>query len=254
VALAKLSEEDPTVRVKYEDETAQTVISGMGELHLEIIVDRLLREFHTKVNIGKPRVVYRETIRKRVEVENLFDRELGEKRHFGHVRIAMEPGQRGAGVSVNNRLDPLVIPEHFHGAIEDGIREALQSGGLAGYPVVDVKVDIAGGHYREGDASEIGYRIAAAAAVRDGFLQAEPILLEPIMTVDVMTPADFTGEVIGDINARRGEVQAIVPKGAVCEIKAKVPLKAMFGYSTDLRSATQGRAAFSMQFLQFDRA
>ncbi len=253
-ALIKLSEEDPTVRVKYEDETAQTVISGMGELHLEIIVDRILREFHTRVNVGKPRVVYRETIRKRVEIEGLFDKELGEKKHFGQVRIVMEPKPRGAGVTIVNRLDPLVVPEHFHAAIEDGIREAAQSGGLAGYPMVDVNIEMTGGGYREGDASEVGYRIAAATAVREGFLQAEPAMLEPIMTVDVIAPTEFTGEVIGDINARRGEVQAIVPKGPVCEIKAKVPLKAMFGYSTDLRSATQGRAAFTMQFLQFDKS
>jgi elongation factor G len=254
VALGKLMEEDPTLRVKYEDETAQTVISGMGELHLEIITDRLLREFNARVNVGKPRVVHRETIQKSVECEGLFERELGEKKHFGHVKIRLEPKARGGGIEIIRRLDEgTLIPEEFLAAMEEGIREALFSGVLAGYPVIDIRIVIRGGMLKEGESTALGCKIAASSAFRDGCLKAEPILLEPIMLVDVMTPTEFMGEVIGDINARRGEIQAITPKGSVSEIKAKVPLKAMFGYSTDLRSATQGRAVFTMQFFAYDK-
>ncbi len=252
LALAKLEEEDPTLRVKYEDETAQTVISGMGELHLEIIVDRLQREFNAHVNVGRPRVVYRETIRKSVDVEGRFEREVGEKKHFGHVRLALEPQERGTGIGVIRAIRIEDIPEEFHAAIEEGVQESLQSGVLAGYPLVDIKVTITGGTYREGESTVLGYRIAAATAMREGLQQADPVLLEPIMVVTITTPREFMSEVIGDINARRGDIQAIAPRGTISEIKAKVPLKALFGYSTDLRSATQGRAVFSMQFLLYD--
>ncbi len=252
VALNKLMEEDPTLRVKYEDETAQTVISGMGELHLEIITDRLLREFNARVNVGKPRVVHRETIQKRVESEGLFERELGEKKHFGRVKLLLEPKDRGGGIEII-RQPAAAIPEEFLAASEEGIREALLSGVLAGYPVIDIRIVILGVEMKEGESTVLGSKIAAASAFRDGCLKADPALLEPIMMVDVMTPTEFMGEVIGDINARRGEIQAIVPKGLISEIKAKVPLKAMFGYSTDLRSATQGRAVFTMQFFTYDK-
>jgi len=254
VALSKLMEEDPTLRVKYEEETAQTVISGMGELHLEIIADRLLREFNARVNVGKPRVVHRETIQRRVESEGLFDRELGEKRHFGHAKLILEPMERGSGIEIVRELkDGAILPEEFLTAMEEGIREALLSGVVAGYPVIDIRIVILGGTLKEGESSALGYKIAASTAFRDGCLKADPVLLEPIMLVDVITPTDFMGDVIGDINARRGEIQAIAPKGLVSEIKAKVPLKAMFGYSTDLRSATQGRALFTMQFFTYDK-
>lgn len=254
IALGKLMEEDPTLRVKYEDETAQTVISGMGELHLEIITDRLLREFNARVNVGKPRVVHRETIQKSVECEGLFERELGEKKHFGHVRIHLEPKARGGGIEIIRRLDDQsVIPEELLAAMEEGLRESLLSGVLAGYPVIDIRVVIRGGMLKEGESTALGCKIAASSAFREGCLKADPLLLEPVMLVDVMTPTEFMGEVIGDINARRGEIQAISPKGLVSEIKAKVPLKAMFGYSTDLRSATQGRAVFTMQFFTYDK-
>jgi len=254
VALNKLLEEDPTLRVKYEEETAQTVISGMGELHLEIIIDRLLREFNARVNVGKPRVMHRETIQKRVSCEGLFERELGEKRHFGHARLLLEPKGRGGGIEILRRLEKdAVISEEFLDAMEEGIREAALSGVLAGYPVIDVRIAVLGGTVKEGESTELGCRIAAASAFRDGCLKADPVLLEPIMTVIVMTPSEFMGEVIGDINARRGEIQAISPKGSVSEIEARVPLKAMFGYSTDLRSATQGRAVFTMQFFAYDK-
>jgi elongation factor G len=254
VALNKLMEEDPTLRVRYDDETAQTVLSGMGELHLEIITDRLLREFNARVNVGKPRVVHRETIQKRVECEGLFERELGEKKHFGHVKLLLEPTDRGGGVEIVRRLEEgAIIPEELLVAMEDGVREGVLSGVLAGYPVIDIRVVLLGGSLKDGETTPLGCKIASASAFREGCLKADPVLLGPVMLVDIITPSEFMGEVIGDIQARRGEIQAITPKGAVSEIRAKVPLKAMFGYSTDLRSATQGRAIFTMQFFAYDR-
>lgn len=254
IALAKLMEEDPTLRVKYEDETAQTVVSGMGELHLEILIDRLQREFNARVNVGKPRVVYRESIQKGVEIEGLFEKELGEKKHYGHVRLFLEPKIRGKGNEILREIDKTAIPEEFFTAIEEGIEEATLSGVVSGYPIVDVRVKIIGGSFKEGESTTLGYKIAAATAVRNGCLQADPVLLEPFMMVDVIVPGEFMGEVIGDLNARRGEIQAISTKGTINEIRAKVPLKEMFGYSTDLRSATQGRAVFSMQFHAYDKS
>ncbi|HOQ42659.1 MAG TPA: elongation factor G [Smithellaceae bacterium] len=253
-ALIKLTDEDPTLRVKYEDETAQTVISGMGELHLEIIVDRLSREFNARVNVGRPRVVYRETIQKHIEAEGVFEKELGEKKHFGKVCIELSPRKRGTGNEIINQVPEDVIPSEYHSAIEEGIREAMMSGVLNSYPVIDVGVKLTGGAYREGESSAQGYKIAAATAFREGCLMADPVMLEPIMMVYIITPGEFMGDVIGDINARRGEIQAVNPKGPVAEIKAKVPLKAMFGYSTDLRSATQGRAVFTMIFAEYNKA
>ncbi|HOD63469.1 MAG TPA: elongation factor G [Smithellaceae bacterium] len=254
VALAKLTEEDPTLKVKYEDETAQTVISGMGELHLEIIVDRLHREFNARVNVGRPRVVCRETIQRHAEAEYLFEKELGDKKHFGQVRLELTPRKRGAGNEIVNAIPEEIIPAEYHEAIEESIRDAMTSGVLNSYPVIDVSARLTGGAYREGEASIQGYKIAAATAFRDACLAAEPIMLEPIMMVDIITPSEFMGDVIGDINARRGEIQAVNPKGPVSEIKAKVPLKALFGYSTDLRSATQGRAVFTIMFEEYNKA
>ncbi len=253
VALDKLVEEDPTIRVKYVDETDQTVISGMGELHLEIFIDRLIREFNAHVNVGRPRVVYRETIKNAVEVEERFEREVGERKHFGHVRLFMEPKERGGGIELPAEIEGGLIPEEFHAAIVEGIREATLSGVIAGYPVLDVKVRITGGSYREGESSELGYKVATSSAFKKGCLQAEPILLEPIVKVDIITPSEFVGEVIGDINSRRGEVESMTNRGPVSEISAKVALERMFGYSTDLRSITQGRATFSMQFSEYDK-
>ncbi len=253
-ALIKLTEEDPTLRVKYDDETAQTVISGMGELHLEIIVDRLSREFNAHVNVGRPRVVYRETIQKTVEAEGIFDKELGDKKHYGRVRIELLPRRRGSGNEIINQLTEDIIPSEYHEAIEEGLREAISSGVLSGYPVIDVSIKIAGGSYREGESSAQAFKIAAATAFRDGCQAADPVMLEPIMMVDIITPSEFMGDVIGDINSRRGEIQTVNPKGPISEIKAKVPLKAMFGYSTDLRSATQGRAVFTMIFAEYNKA
>ena len=253
MALDKLIEEDPTLKVKYEEETAQTIISGMGELHLEIIVDRLSREFNSHVNVGRPRVVYRETIQKKVETEGIFEKELGEKKHFGHIRLSLAPRKRGSGNEIINKIDDSIIPAEYYEVIEAGITEAMMNGVLNGYPVIDVEVTIIGGSFREGDSSAQGYKIAAATAFRDGCSGADPVMLEPIMMVDIITPSEFMGDVIGDINARRGEIQSVNPKGTVSEIKAKVPLKAMFGYSTDLRSSTQGRAIFSMIFSEYNK-
>jgi elongation factor G len=253
-ALEKLESEDPTLKIKYDDETAQTIISGMGELHLEIIIDRLIREFHTNVNIGKPKVVYRETIEKETEAEEIFDRKLGDKKHFGHVVLRLGPAERGKGLVVVNELEDGTIPPEFHGAIEESIRDAALSGVIAGYPVVDVIARVIGGSFREGESTELGYRIAASTAFSNGCSQARPLLLEPIVEVDIITPGEFMGEVIGNINARKGEVERIHHKDPVSEIKARVPLKQMFGYSTDLRSLTQGRGTFSMQFLKYDKA
>jgi elongation factor G len=253
VALAKLMEEDPTIKVHYNEETAQTVVSGMGELHLEILIDRLQREFNARVNVGKPRVVYRETIQKRIEVEGVFDKELGEKKHYGHVRLLLEPKSRGEGNELVRKIDETIIPEEYYTAIEEGVGEATLSGVVSGYPIVDVKITLTGGSFRDSESTTLAYKIAASSAVRNGCLQADPLLLEPIMMVDIITPGEFMGEVIGDINGRRGEIQAITAKGTISEIKARVPLKEMFGYSTDLRSATQGRAVFSMQFHAYDK-
>jgi len=254
LSLIKLLDEDPTLRVKYDEETAQTVISGMGELHLEIIVDRLRREFNAHVNVGRPRVVYRETISKQIEAEGIFEKELGDKKHFGHVRLVLAPRKRATGNEIINKLSDGIIPAEYYQAIEEGISEAMMSGVLSSYPVTDIGVNITGGSFKEGESSTQGYKIAAATAFRDGCNQADPLMLEPIMMVDIITPGEFVGDVIGDINSRKGEISAVNPKGPISEVKAKVPLKAMFGYSTDLRSATQGRATFSMIFLEYNKA
>jgi elongation factor G len=253
-ALTRLMDEDPTLRVKYDDETAQTIISGMGELHLEIITDRLIREYHTRVNIGKPKVVYRETIEKSVAVEEKFERELGEKKHFGHVKLHLEANGRGDGLNIINKTDSTQIPDEFIPAIEEGIRNAALTGVVAGYPVTDVTASITGGSFKEGESTELGYKVASSTAFKEGCSSANPVLLEPIMTVNIMTPSEFMGEVIGDINSRRGEVESIDHKDLISEITARIPLKQLFGYSTDLRSETQGRANFSMQFLKYDKS
>ncbi|MCX7817421.1 MAG: elongation factor G [Syntrophales bacterium] len=252
-ALEKLLEEDPTLRFKYDDETAQMVLSGMGELHLEIVIDRLIREFNVHVNVGKPRVMYREAITEAVSAVGVFEREIGDRKHFAEVHLYMEPLERGKGLEIVPPKEDLPIPPEFYDAIMEGIKEAALSGPLAGYPVVDVRVEITGGLYREGEASLMAYKVAASSAFKEGCISGSPVLLEPIMIVDVITPSDFLGEVIGDINARRGEVQSLSTRGQVTEIRARVPLRSMFGYSTDLRSLTQGRATFSMRFSVYDR-
>ena len=253
-ALAKLANEDPTLRIKYDTETAQTVISGMGELHLDIVIDRLKREFNTNVNIGKPKVVYRETIETEVKAEGIFNKELGEKKHYGHVVLYLEPGERGGGLHIINEINDDRIPAEFHEYIKEGIMDATSSGVIAGYPVTDMVIRITGGSFKEGESTELGYKIAASTAFRNGCSKGKPVLLEPVMTVDIIVPSEFMGEVIGNINARKGEVESINSKGSITDIKARVPLERMFGYSTDLRSSTQGRGTFSMQFLKYDKS
>ena len=253
-ALAKLVDEDPTFTVKHDEDSDQTIISGMGELHLEVLVTRLLQEFNVNVNVGKPQVVYRETITREADVDGRFDKELGGTQHFGQVRLRLTPLERGAGIQFLVDLPETTIPPQLYGSIEEGARGALFAGVVAGYQMVDAKITLINGSYREGASTEIAFKIAASLAVREGCEKASPILLEPVMTVDVVVPEEFMGEVIGDLNARRGKLGSITAKGKVSVIRASVPLREMFGYSTSLRSASQGRATFSMQFSHYDRA
>ncbi|MDL1970388.1 MAG: elongation factor G [Candidatus Desulfofervidaceae bacterium] len=250
--LQKLAEEDPTFQVKTDEDTGQTIISGMGELHLDIIIQRLAREFHAKVTTGRPQVVYRETITQTVTVDKIFKKELGTTIHFGHVKIKVTPLARGAGVKFKRTLSETDIPPAFWPAIEEALDNILHQGVVAGYPMVDIEVDLCGGSTDE-HATELGYRIAASQALKEACEKAIPILLEPIMKLEVALPDEYMGEVIGDINSRKGQVEAIEKKGKITVISATVPLSQMFGYSTELRSMTQGRGAFTMQFLRFDK-
>jgi len=253
-ALFRLVDEDPTFNVKYDKDSDQTVISGMGELHLEVLVTRLLQDFNVNVNVGKPQVVYRETITRVVEVEEVFDKEIADARNYARVKLRLEPLKRGKGIDFVNALPEGIVPPDFIGSIQDGTREGLLSGVVAGYPMVDVKATLIDGSYREGASTEMAFKVAASMAVKEGCRKAGSILLEPIMSVDVVVPENFLGEVIGDINSRRGKVEKITPKGKVSILKVLVPLKEMFGYSTSLRSASQGRGTFSMQFSHYDHA
>jgi len=253
-ALAKLVDEDPTFTVKHDEDSAQTIISGMGELHLDVLVTRLLQDFSVNVNVGKPQVVYRETITQTVEVESTFDKELGGAFQFGQVKLKLEPLNRGEGTRFVKNLPDGKIPPQFLGPIEDGVNEALLSGVIAGYPVVDIKITLIDATYREGASSEMGYKIAASMGIKEGCEKAGAVLLEPFMSIEAVTPEEFMGEVISDLSARKGKLENITTKGKVALIKALVPLKKMFGYSTSLRSATQGRGTFTMQFARYDRA
>ena len=253
-ALEKLVDEDPTFTVKQDEDSAQTIISGMGELHLDVLVTRLLRDFNVNVNVGKPQVVYRETITKPVEIEGVFDKEIGETFHFAQAKLKLEPLKRGEGNRFVKSIPEGKIPLQFFGSIEDGVNEALLSGVIAGYPIVDIKITLVDGVYREGVSSEMGYKIAASMGVKEGCEKAGAVLLEPFMSIEVVAPEEFMGEVISDLNARKGKLENITAKGKVSLIKALVPLKKMFGYSTSLRSATQGRGTFTMQFSRYDRA
>jgi len=248
-ALYALSEEDPTFRVRTDEETGQTVISGMGELHLEVLVDRMLREFSVDANVGKPQVAYRETVRKKVEkVEEKYVRQTGGKGQYGHVVITLEPTGPGGGYEFVDEISGGVIPKEYIGPVNQGITEALTSGVLAGYPVVDVRVRLTFGSYHDVDSSEMAFKIAGSIAVKKAARLASPVLLEPIMSVEVVTPEDYMGDVIGDLSSRRGRVEGMEQKGNSQAIKALVPLADMFGYATDLRSRTQGRATYTMQF------
>jgi elongation factor G len=253
IALAKLSEEDPTFRVHTDAETSQTIISGMGELHLEIIVDRMMREFKVDANIGRPQVAYRETIRKRVEkVEGKFIRQSGGKGQYGHVVINLEPSKPGEGFVFEDKIVGGVIPREYIGPVEQGIKEALENGVLAGYPMVDVKVELVYGSYHEVDSSEIAFKIAGSMAVKEGAKRAGPVLLEPLMNVEVVVPEAYMGDVLGDLSSRRGKIGGMTQRGEAQVIAATVPLSEMFGYSTKLRSMSQGRAVYSMEFAHYE--
>jgi elongation factor G len=253
IALQKLAEEDPTFRVHSDAETGQTIISGMGELHLEIIVDRMQREFKVDANIGRPQVAYRETIRKRVDkVEGKFIRQSGGKGQYGHVVINVMPAEAGQGYVFEDKIVGGVIPREFIAPVEAGIKEALENGILAGYPMVDVKVELVYGSYHEVDSSEMAFKIAGSMAVKDGAKKAGAVILEPIMKVEVTSPADYMGDVLGDLSARRGRIGGMNQRGEAQVIDAQVPLAEMFGYSTRLRSMTQGRAVYSMEFSHYE--
>ena len=252
IALQKLSEEDPTFRVHTDAETAQTIISGMGELHLEIIVDRMKREFRVDANVGRPQVAYRETVRKRVEyVEGKFIRQTGGRGQYGHVVIHLEPGEPGSGFIFEDKIVGGAIPKEYIGPVEQGVKEALEGGVLAGYPMVDVKVELVDGSYHDVDSSEMAFKIAGSMAVKEAARQASPVLLEPVMDVEVVTPADYMGEVMGDLSSRRGKIGGMTQRADAHVIAASVPLSEMFGYSTTLRSMSQGRAIYSMQFSHY---
>jgi elongation factor G len=251
-ALARLGEEDPTFKIESDEETGQTLIHGMGELHLEVIVDRMLREFKVEANVGKPQVAYRETIRKRVEkVVARFVRQTGGRGQFGHVVINLEPAP-GEGFEFENKIKGGVIPGEFIGPAEQGMREALENGVKAGYPMVDVKVELVDGSYHDVDSSEMAFKIAGSMAIQEGARKANPVLLEPTMAVEVVTPEDFLGDVIGDLSRRRGKVQGQEQRGNALAVQAYVPLGEMFGYATELRSMTQGRATYTMQFERYE--
>ena len=248
IALQKLAEEDPTFRVRTDTETGQTIISGMGELHLDIIVDRLLREFKVEANVGNPQVAYKEGIRKAVRQEGKFIRQSGGKGQYGHCVIEVEPKERGTGYEFVNKIVGGVIPKEYIAPVDQGIREALQSGVLAGYPVVDVKVTLVDGSYHEVDSSEMAFKIAGSIAIKEALKKADPVLLEPIMKVVIIVPEQYFGDVIGSISSKRARIEGTDDASAgIKQIEALVPLAEMFGYTTTLRSTTQGRGTFSME-------
>jgi elongation factor G len=253
-ALNKLAQEDPSFSVKLDEDSGQTIISGMGELHLEIIVDRMRREFKVDANIGTPRVSYRETIKSTVECEGKFIRESGGRGQYGHVVVKLEPMEQGFGFEFVNETVGGVIPKEFIAPVKKGVSEQLDNGVLAGYPMVDVKVTLFDGSYHDVDSNEMAFQVAGSMAIRDGALTADPILLEPIMKVEVVTPEDYMGDVMGDINRRRGLVQGMDDCPGGKQVRAEVPLSEMFGYATDLRSATQGRASYTMSFEKYSEA
>ena len=247
IALAKLAEEDPTFRTYTDEETGQTIIAGMGELHLEIIVDRLLREFKVEANVGAPQVAYKETVRKKVNHETKYKRQSGGSGQYGHVKITLEPNESGKGYEFINNVVGGAIPKEYIPAVDAGIQGAMNSGVLAGYPVVDVKVTLYDGSYHEVDSSEMAFKIAGSMAFKEAMRKADPVLMEPIMKVSVIVPEDYMGDVIGDLNSRRGQIQGMEARGAAQQIDAFVPLSEMFGYATDLRSRTQGRGQYTME-------
>jgi elongation factor G len=254
VALAKLSEEDPTFRVRTDTETGQTIIAGMGELHLEVIVDRLLREFKVEANVGKPQVAYRETAGKAVTNVNLkFARQSGGRGQYGHVVINLAPREPGAGYEFENKIVGGAVPKEYIPSVDKGIQEALESGVMSGFPTVDIGIQLVDGSYHEVDSSEMAFKIAGSMAVKEALRRSNPVLLEPVMSVEVVTPEEFMGDVMGDLSSRRGHIEGMEPRGRAQIVRAKVPLSEMFGYSTDLRSKTQGRAVYTMTFKAYEQ-
>ena len=252
LSLQKLASEDPSFRVKTDEETGQTIISGMGELHLEIIVDRLMREFKVEANVGKPQVAYRETISKKVKVEGKFVRQSGGRGQYGHVWLEVEPQEPGKGYLFVDAIKGGVVPREYIPAVDKGIQEAMDTGVMAGFPVVDIKVSLIDGSYHEVDSSEMAFKIAGSMGFKEGCQKAGPVLLEPIMSVEVVVPEEYMGEVIGDLNSRRGRIMGMDSRAGAQVVSAMVPLANMFGYSTDLRSATQGRATYTMTFDHYE--
>ena len=251
-ALQALSDEDPTFRVSVDPETNQTVIAGMGELHLEILVDRMLREYKVKANVGKPQVAYRETIRQQIQAEGKFIRQSGGKGQYGHVVIELEPGDPGSGFEFVSKIVGGTVPKEFISPAEQGMKEACEAGVLAGYPLIDVKATLVDGSYHDVDSSEMAFKIAGSMAIKEGVIKASPVLLEPMMKVEVEVPEDFIGNIIGDLNSRRGQIEGQGLETGMAKVMAKVPLAEMFGYATDMRSKTQGRGVFSMEFSNYE--
>jgi elongation factor G len=254
IALSRLAQEDPSFRVRTDEESSQTIISGMGELHLEIIVDRMRREFGVEANVGAPQVAYREAIKAKVEVEGKFVKQSGGKGQYGHVWLKMEPNEAGKGYEFVDAIKGGSVPREYIPAVDKGLRDSLNNGVLAGFPVVDVKVTLFDGSYHEVDSSEQAFKMAASMAFKDGMRKATPILLEPMMAVEVETPEDYMGDVMGDLNRRRGIIQGMDDMAGGKTVRAEVPLAEMFGYSTDLRSMSQGRATYSMEFKHYTEA
>jgi elongation factor G len=250
--LNKLSQEDPTFRVRIDEETGQTLIAGMGELHLEILVDRLAREFQVAANVSRPQVAYKESIRRVMAGEGKFVRQSGGRGQYGHVKLRLEPLKRGEGFVFENAIVGGVVPREYIPAAQAGVTEAMQNGIVAGYPVVDVKATIYDGSYHEVDSSELAFKIAGSMAFKEAAKKAEPVILEPVMSVEVVVPEEYMGDVIGDLNSRRGKIRGLEERAGAKVVEAHVPLAEMFGYATDLRSRTQGRATFTMQFAFYD--
>jgi elongation factor G len=251
-ALQSLSEEDPTFRVNVDPETNQTVIAGMGELHLEILVDRMLREFKVEANVGQPQVAYRETIRKAVRAEGKFIRQSGGKGQYGHVVIELEPAEVGTGFEFVSKIVGGTVPKEYIGPAEQGMKEACESGIVAGYPVIDLKATMVDGSFHDVDSSEMAFKIAGSMAIKEAVMKASPVLLEPMMKVEVEVPEDYIGNVIGDLNSRRGQIEGQETDQGIAKVSVKVPLAEMFGYATDIRSKTQGRGIFTMEFSHYE--
>jgi len=252
-SLKKLAEEDPTFQVKPDSETGQIIISGMGELHLDILIDRLTREFKVQAHIGRPQVSYRETIQDKVRSEGRFIKQTGGKGHYGHVVLELEPNETGGGLEFESKIEGGKIPKEYIKPVAEGIKEAMATGVLAGYPLVDIKATLVDGSYHDVDSSDLSFKIAASMALRDGAMKANPVLLEPIMDLEVITPEEYLGDVMGDLSGRRAKIMGIEPRYDAQLVSAAVPLSEMFGYATALRNLTQGRAIFTMEFLKYEK-